>query len=109
MRPSRRIYDFCGAVIASERALPELRRARTGAAAECAIAFGEASPRGTPRRWFHEWRMPGGRLVLSIGRVSGGYLLRFRDQADFLVSTDGSDIAVHPAGQIPGETVRHLL
>jgi hypothetical protein len=109
MRPSSRTYDFCGVTIASARALPELRRGRAGAAAECAIAFGDATPREAPRQWFHEWRLPGGRLLLSIGRVAGGYLLRFRNQADFLVSGDGRRITVHPAGEVPEETVRHLL
>lgn len=108
MRRSARAYDFCGVTIASDRALPDLRRGAL-ADAECSIESGPKPLPETPRGWIHEWRLPGGRLWLSIGRVPDGYLLRFPDQADFVVSADGTRIAVHATPHLPEETLRHLL
>lgn len=108
MRRTTRAYDLCGVTIASDRALPDLRRGAL-ADAECVIVTGMPPEPETPGEWFHEWRLPGGGLWLSIGRVPDGYLLRFRDQADFVVSADGSRIAVHAAARLPEETLRHLL
>ena len=108
MRPSRRTYDFCGVSITSERALPDLR-SRKQTRAECAITFGPHPRPGTPPAWFQTWRLPGGKLWLSIGRVPAGYLLRFPGQADFVVSRDGGRIAVHAPDALPAETLRHLL
>jgi hypothetical protein len=107
MRRSTRAYDFSGVTIASELALPQLRRA-TRAKTECSIAVGAREPRGAVM-WFHEWRRRGGPAWLSIGRRRGGYLLRFTGLADFAVSTDGARIVAHPADGLPEETLRHLL
>lgn len=108
MRHDLRAYEFCGVTIGSDRALPDLRRGVL-AEAECAIVFGPQPRPPTPRRWFQEWRLPGGRRWLSIGRVAGGYLLRFPGQADFVVGADGAHVAVHPSEDLPEETLRHLL
>jgi hypothetical protein len=101
-------YRFCGLTIVSDLALPQLRRAPPELA-ECAITLAPDAP--SPRRvkWFHEWRPPGGAAWLSIGRVADGYLLRFSDQAEFIVAADGSRIAVRPGDALPEETLRHLL
>src|SRR5260221_3261738 len=107
MRRNTRAYDFCGVTIASDRALPDLRRGRL-ADAECSIASGLEPPPGAAA-WFQEWRLPGGRRWMSIGRVAGGYLLRFPGQADFVVRGDGARIAIHADARLPEETLRHLL
>jgi hypothetical protein len=108
MRPRTRAYDFCGVSISSERALPDLRPRKEGRA-ECAITFAPHPPPETPPEWFQTWRLPGGKLWLSIGRVPAGYLLRFPGQADFVVRADGARIAVHAPDALPPETLRHLL
>ena len=105
MRRSPGAYDFCGVAVASDRPLPDLRR-RAAADAECSIATARHAPPAPPSAWLQQWRLPGGRLWLSIGRVPDGYLLRFRDQADFVVSRDGSRIVVHPDEGLPEETLR---
>jgi hypothetical protein len=107
MRGSARAYQFCGVTIASDLALAPLRRGAL-ADAECAITTSVSAARA-PDSWFHEWRMPGGKLWLSIGRMRAGYVLRFRDQADFVVRADGRRIRVHPAPGLPEDTLRHLL
>lgn len=108
MRPDRRVYEFCGVTIASECALPDLRRG-TGGRAEITITIGDATPPRAPASWLQAWRLPGGRVWLSIGRLAGGYLLRFRGQADFVVSRDGARVTVHADPAMPDATLRHLL
>jgi hypothetical protein len=108
MRPRTRPFDFCGVTIASELPLPPLRRGVL-AKATCAITVGPPGAPLPPAEWFHEWRLRGDRSWLSIGRRRGGYLLRFTGLADFVVNRNGTRIVVHPAGDVPEETLRHLL
>ncbi|HYT76930.1 MAG TPA: hypothetical protein VEL79_19405 [Vicinamibacterales bacterium] len=93
--------------IASELPLPELlRSARTNA--EWSIAVDTVGVSRVSAEWFREWRLPGGKLWLSIGRIPNGYLLRFRDYADFTICTNPNRIVVHPV-DAHQETLRHLL
>jgi hypothetical protein len=108
MANSRRAYQFCGVTIASDRALPALRRGVL-VDAQCAITSRPPPLPREPAAWFHEWRLPGGRRWLSIGRVPSGYLLRFPGQADFVVSADGDQIAVYACAGLAEETLHHLL
>jgi hypothetical protein len=62
-----------------------------------------------PPQWYHHWRFPDGELWLSLAKGESGYLLRFADLADFLVSHDGRDIRCYPAADTPLETIQHLL
>jgi hypothetical protein len=108
MTPSPRGYRFCGLTIVSDLALPQLRRCPPELA-ECAIVLEPRASSPAEMTWFHEWRLPGGPVWLSIGRVAGGYLLRFRDLADFHVAADGRRVLIHPEAALPEETLRHLL
>ncbi len=108
MARSARAYQFCGLTLTSDRALPELRRGAL-ADADCAVIFTPDRVAEAAAAWIHQWRLPGGRLWLSIGRVAAGYLLRFRDQADFVISADGRRIVVHAPDGLPDATLRHLL
>jgi hypothetical protein len=108
MRPSLRAYEFCGTTIASEIPLTHLRRG-TRRGIGCSIALDRSGPRHPPAAWFHEWRPRGRGSRLAIGRCSEGYLLRFGALADCVVSADGSRVVAHPAGNLPDETLRHLL
>jgi hypothetical protein len=58
--------------------------------------------------WFHRWRV-GQRTWLRFGRCAGGYLLRFPDLSDFVVSPAGDRLDCHPAPRLPASTLRHLL
>src|SRR6187549_3764569 len=107
MQRNPRAYKFCGVTIASELALPPLTRGAL-ADAQCSITAATGDASEPPAGWFNTWRPPGGRVWFAIGRRPGGYLLRFTELADFALSTDGSRIAVHSAGDLPEETLRHL-
>jgi hypothetical protein len=58
-------------------------------------------------RWIHHWKLPDGKITLSLARAASGYLLRFPDQTDFLISEDGLDIRCHPAANATRDTVEH--
>jgi len=106
MRPEVRRYGICGATIASDVRLPQLRRA-TGGQVACTIASGDVEAL-MPAVWFHQWRL-GRRPWLSIGRGPRGYGLRFHGLADFAVSGGGERITAAPAAHLPGDTLEHLL
>ena len=57
---------------------------------------------------FHEWILPDGSLWTQFFRVSGGYLLRFPDLADFTLSPAGLDVRVIPAPGASQRTIEHL-
>jgi hypothetical protein len=104
-------YRAYGLILESNVPLPELAYVNgNGGEAECSFQFlpmqgpGPASSHG-----FHHWRLPNGEIWLSWARQGSGYLLRFHDLADFLVSTDGKEIRCYSAPNTPLETVRHLF
>ena len=61
-----------------------------------------------PGQAFHQWVFPGGELWAAFFRTRLGYLLRFPNLADYVVSADGCDVRCHPVPRVSEETVRHL-
>lgn len=57
---------------------------------------------------FHTWTFPDGMLWTEFYRADGGYLLRFPQLADFLVSADACTVTSFPAPEVPEGTARHL-
>ena len=57
---------------------------------------------------FHEWILPDGTRWTQFYRTETGYLLRFPDLSDFLVSRDGREVKCFPAPGVTNETSRHL-
>ena len=102
-------YRCCGATLASAIELPQLEPAAI-ADASCTIDVAAPS-RAAPaeHRWFHRWRVGGGRPWLLFARAPEGYLLRFPDFADVLVSPDGAHLRVRPRAGVPADTLQHLL
>ena len=58
--------------------------------------------------FFHELTLPNGSQWAQFHRVESGYLLRFTELADFLISGDGQDVRGFPAPQVTAETTQHL-
>ena len=56
-----------------------------------------------------KWELPDKEPWLYFARMDGGYLLRFSEFADFLVSNDGSEVKFMPIQPVPEETIQHLL
>lgn len=109
MRTDVRGYRFCGETIASTIDLPVLQPSDLFDAA-CTIERQLPADRAAVSHgWFHHWRIGRQAPWLSFARCEAGYLLRFRDLADFLISADGTHIRACPSRGLPDETLRHLL
>jgi hypothetical protein len=59
--------------------------------------------------WIHDWQSTVGILPLSLARTSRGFLLRFPELADFIISADGADLGAWAAPDTNTETLQHLL
>jgi ABC-type iron transport system FetAB ATPase subunit len=59
--------------------------------------------------WFHDWCDPDDEICISCAKLGDLYLLRFPEQADFIISI--SEMAVHyfPKNNLGFEILRHLL
>lgn len=57
---------------------------------------------------FQEWTFPDGTLWTQFFHQDVGYLLRFPELADFVVSADGLSVQGFPAPGVPSPTVEHL-
>jgi len=57
---------------------------------------------------FQAWTFPDGAAWTLFYRVEAGYLLRFPDLADFVVSADGQTVTCHPTPEAPATASEHL-
>jgi len=57
---------------------------------------------------FHQWVFPDGVPWTEFHRTASGYLLRFPDLADYLVSPDGRVVVCHPVPGVTAQTLQHL-
>lgn len=103
-------YQVCELVLGSDIPLQELVRA-DDKPVQCRFLLLDApSPAPATCPWIRQWHYPNGDLWLSFARLGSDYFLRFPEYADFLITSDGSEIRCHPAKKdIPQETLRHLL
>lgn len=99
-------YRLYGGVIESDRELPELE---PGADGEVIWRVEWDAQAAEPERWLQHFHRLDGPVWLSSGRTANGYLLRFPDLADFLVTPVDREIRCRPVNGTPAETVRHLL
>lgn len=58
--------------------------------------------------FFHEWILPNGSQWTTFHRLENGYLIRFFDLADFILSKDGLDISAYPVPGVSNQTIEHL-
>jgi hypothetical protein len=107
--PHLRSYRFCGETIASTVDLPLLERSETFGTACTIEQDSSGSLQGVGGDWFHHWRIGRQAPWLSFARADEGYLLRFRQLADFFISRDGAYIRASPSRALPVDTLRHLL
>lgn len=109
----RNRYTYAGVLVESGFPLPDLPAFELGSASGEAIAVGLLNvqpPEPGGGDWLHHWRAADGEVALSLARSpEGGFLLRFPDQADFLLSAAGDNVRIWPRTDTGPETVRHLL
>jgi hypothetical protein len=102
-------YKVSGFTVQSNIPLPELPHA-DGREPLCVFQLLPAqSPQPAALQWFHQWLLSDGKVWLSLAKYRSGYLLRFPDLADFLVSSDGKKIRCYSEPDAPLETIRHLF
>ena len=102
-------YAACGIVLDTDLWLPELEHAGRPDA-DCTFhLLPEQDRSAKPTSWTFERSFADGHPWLSVARHGTGYLLRFSDLADFLVTESGRAISCVPLTGTPIETVRHLL
>ena len=108
-RPTQRYrYTWGELILASSRQLPELTRSlRTPATLHLKWTHAPVNTRTC--EWIHSWVAPGREVWLRIGRVSGGYVFRFRGFADFHWSPGQRVLTCHLRARTQMSTVRHLL
>jgi len=96
-----------GLVVSADLRLPEL--------ISCKNAAGDIAIRslnridGATEPAFMTWTTPPLGPWLSFHKSNGGYLLRFRDTADFQINSDGTRIGWAGLNGAPENTLRHLL
>ena len=104
-----RTYRVSSLTITSNVALPELPPGNGSEPQSSFHLAGAEEPRPDASDWFHRWTFPNGAYWLAFARHPSGYLLRFPDLGDFLVSADGRSVRCYPQGETPIETIRHLF
>lgn len=102
-------YRVCGLVLGSDLRFPELELCPSGSA-DITLRFRSegAEPHDSPL-FYHHWRFPNGEITLSFAREGSGFWLRFPNLADFLVSSDASNVVCTPTAGTPKRTLRHLF
>jgi hypothetical protein len=103
-------HELFGLTVVSNIELPELNSAgvsRPGCTFEMRAA---SAPEPIPEELIrHDYYVASGRLWRTCAKTADGFLLRFHNQADFVISRDGRRIICHPTCETAIETVRHLL
>lgn len=99
-------YVLCGMVIDSDICLPELPRI-SGEPAAWELRLGSID--SLQGEHVHDWFLADGTLWASCLRHPLGYVLRFPDLADFLVSANSSTVVAAPLPRTTGSTLRHLF
>lgn len=102
-------YQICGRTFRSNVPIPELLPAN-----ERQPEFTFQLCTDTPEysesvRWLNHWDSIDGSIWLAFAKLEAGYLLRFPDLADFVVSENARSLRCYPQANCPPETMRHLL
>ena len=102
-------YQVCELVVESNVFLPELTPTELGNT-DCRF---EVMPAGEgfagELQWFHDCPSPDNETWLRFAERGEDYLLRFRDQGDFLISRDGTRVRCRPLPGTTESTIRHLF
>ena len=103
------LYRFHDLIIESNVAFSELPSAEAEVPT-CVFQLLQAEEHnGISPRWHFHWRRPDAKPWLSFGTLSPGYLLRFPDFADFIVSSDGKEIRCYPDSGASRDVIGHLF
>lgn len=59
--------------------------------------------------WFHHWYEEDESICISAARCNDGYVLRFPELADFIITFSNPTIEYYAENTIPLESIRHVL
>ncbi len=109
--PDGGCYRVYGLTMTSDTVFPELRPLGMvpqipGLTVQFATPFPHLP---TPTQWFRQWPLSPAAPWLSCGKVANGYLIRFREVADFFVDDNGQKIIGAAQPGTSTDTLRHLL
>lgn len=103
------MYHIFDISLESDIQLPELQEG-TAREAVIKIMSGEDIKRVQCKpEYFHEWQDADDEITMLSAKIDGGYLFRFPEMIDFLISTAGDSVFYFPEPNIPEETIRHLV
>ena len=102
-------YQICETILASNFLFPELLPTKTKKAEFSFQVFQVDIVAPTTPDWLQHRRYPDGKIWLSFGKLTFGYLLRFPNIADFRITNDGRKIFCYAALNTAPATIRHLF
>jgi len=104
-------YRVSGLTLESDTAFPELPSA--GAVtrdSKVSVRLATRFPHlSASTRWIRQWPLSTGEPWLHCGKVDSGYLIRFRELADFFVDDEGRKVTGTTVWGTSTDTLRHLL
>lgn len=101
-------YRIFNSVVKSELPLSGLT-AEPEAKAQFELRVGSLSREFLSRTvWFHQWES-GDRIWALLGKCDSGFLVRFPNKADFMISANKRLILCQPKSGIKAETICHLF
>lgn len=108
---SIRGFFFAGQRLVSTFPMPELFTISDDEIPVFLFIYLRMTPSSMPTNdeWIYHSVDEHGKFVLSIARKTDGYLLRFPNLADFIISEDGLCIDIWPEPGVNEDTYRHLL
>jgi hypothetical protein len=103
------MYQIFNTALESDMLLPELPEVETS---ETVIKFSAGlDKKGSLNDpdWFFHWESPGGSVYTSCAKCEDGYILRFPNLVDFIISYTFDHIYYFAESTTPDDTIRHLL
>ncbi len=104
-----KMYGIFDIALDSDIPLPELPEIETAKTIIRIRAGEDANTIPNQPEWFHHWKDPDGEVCISIAKLSDGYLLRFPELADIVLSRSGDTLRYFPQADVPVESIRHIL
>jgi hypothetical protein len=103
------MYQIFNIALESDMVIPELPEVETS---ETVIKFSAGLDKKGDLNdpdWFYHWESPGGSVYTSCAKCEDGYILRFPNLADFIISYAFDHIYYFAESTTPDDTIRHLL
>ena len=102
-------YSIFDRIIESSVSLPELQKNSHGSPSLFFRSYPITKAPKVRINWCHHWRLPDGRISISVGKENAQYWIRFPRLVDFHLNTQADLIIAYQHKDTPDYTVSHLL